>query len=285
MKVYPFKIPKKPNENVIFQVDRSRRFYDKLHQHQEIQLSYIISGRGKLVVGNKITTFTSGDFIGIGSNLPHLFLSHPDSDSSHMASIFFTENAFGPDFFENQEMIVLQPVFKDLPFGFMLKDKSGFIEYLFHQLKNEHKFQLFLKLLELLRFVVKVDKTPLVQKPYAFRISKNQGQRLQLIFDHVMQNFQNEILLEDVAQKIHMSKNAFCRFFKQRTNKTFFQFLTEIRIQHACELLKETTETPISEIALLSGYPSISNFNRQFKEITHMNPRTYRYRIIQDIEV
>lgn len=284
MKVYPFKIPKKPKENVIFQVDRSKRFYDKLHQHQEIQLSYIISGRGKLVVGNEITTFKSGDFIGIGSNLPHLFLSHPDSDISHRASIFFTENAFGQGFFANQEMIVLQLVFKDLLFGFMVKDKSGFIEDLFHQLKNEHKFQLFLKLLELLRFVAKMDKTPLVQKPYTFRISKNQGQRLQLIFDHVMQNFQNEILLEDVAQKIHMSKNAFCRFFKQRTNKTFFQFLTEIRIQHACELLKEMTETPISEIALLSGYPSISNFNRQFKEITHMNPRTYRYRIIQDIE-
>jgi AraC-like DNA-binding protein len=276
MKVYPFKIPKKPRENIVLQLDKGNRFYDKLHQHEEIQLSYIFSGKGKLVVGNSISTFSPHEFIAVGSNVPHLFLSPLGSVNARMLSIFFTRESFGETFFDNQEMKTLQPFWKRLPNGFKVKDKDFFIKKLLVELKNEDKFQLFVKLMELLKFVTETKTTPIIQGPYAVKVTKDQGQRLQLVFDYAMQNFQSEIYLEDAARKIHMSKNAFCRFFKQRTNKTFFEFLAEIRIQHACQLMAENPETPISEIAFQSGYNTISNFNRQFRETTKMNPRAYR---------
>jgi len=276
MKVYPFKIPKKPNENIILQIDRSSHFFDKLHQHEEIQMSYILAGKGKLVVGNSITAFEPGDFVAIGSNVPHLFLSQQESKDSHMMSIFFTKDSFGSRFFENQEMTSLQPLFKWLPYGFKGKDEEGFIGQLFLGLKNGDKFGLFMGLLKLLNYLTKKETTQILEEAYTFKISTNQGQRLQIVFDHVMQHFQNEISLEGIAMKVHMSKNAFCRFFKQRTNKTFFQFLAELRIQHACELLKENPETSIAEIATYSGYNSISNFNRQFKELKQTSPRAFR---------
>lgn len=275
MKVYPFKIPKKPKENIILQIDRAQRFYDKLHQHEEIQLSCILSGKGKLVVGNTVTTFEAGDFIAIGSNLPHLFLSPVDGGTSHMISIFFIKSSFGATFFENQEMQHLLPVWEYLPIGFKVKD-SKVIKNLFLELKNENKFQLFIKLLKLLYYLTKIEKTPIIEGAYTLSASKNQGERLQIVFDYVIQNFQTEIKLEHIAEKIHMSKNAFCRFFKQRTNKTFFQFIAEIRIQHACELIREQPEASILDIAAQSGYNTLSNFNRQFKAVKQINPSTYR---------
>ena len=278
MKVYPFKIPKRPKENIILQIDRDLRFYDKLHQHEEIQLSYLLSGKGKLVVGSTITTFEPGDFIAIGSNLPHLFLSLVNDEESHMISIFFTKKSFGDSFFENQEMQDLLPVWEYLPFGFKVSDEKSIIKKLFLQLKNENKFQLFIKLLELLQHLTLVKKAPIIESPHTFKINKYQGERLQVVFDYVMQNFQAEIKLEQIAEKIHMSKNAFCRFFKQRTNKTFFQFLAEIRIQHACELIREQPEISILEVASQSGYNTLSNFNRQFKVIKQVNPSSYRNR-------
>lgn len=276
MKVYPFKIPKKPKENIILQIDKALRFYDKLHQHEEIQLSYVLAGKGKLVVGNSISTFKSGDFIAIGSNVPHLFLSPLDSGESHMVSIFFTKNSFGDTFFENQEMQYILPIWQHLPFGFKVGEKTSVIKNLFSELKNENKFQLFIKLLELLEHLTQVPKTPMIESPYTFKINGYQGERLQVIFDYVMQNFKTEIQLKHIAEKIHMSKNAFCRFFKQRTNKTFFQFLAEIRIQHACELLREQPEASILDISSQCGYNTLSNFNRQFKVIKQMNPSDYR---------
>lgn len=284
MKVYPFKIPKRPNENIILQIDRSPQFYDKLHSHEEIQLSYIVQGKGKLIVGNEVTTFESGDFVAIGSNVPHLFLSQIASNHSHMISIFFTMDSFGTVFFQNQEMEVLKPLFQKLPYGFKSWDDKDFIKDLFLELKNENKFELFLGLLKLLSYLSKKETTQILQEPHTFRISKNQGQRLQIVFDDVMQHFQNEISLKEISDKVHMSKNAFCRFFKERTNKTFFQFLAEIRIQHACELLRESPETSIAEIATLSGYNTISNFNRQFKNIKNVSPRTFRNQLTKIIQ-
>ena len=276
MKVYPFTIPKKPNENIVLQIDRAERFYDKLHQHEEIQLGYVVEGKGKLLVGNSVTTFNAGDFIAIDSNLPHMFLSEIGHHVSHMRSIFFTRASFGSNFFNNQEMHALVPFWESLPYGFKVTGDTGYIGNIFLQLINDDKFKLFTKLLELLHHLTKVKCFPIVEKGYVTKISKDQGQRLQLVFDYVMQNFQNEILLDDVSEKIHMTRNAFCRFFKQRTNKTFFQFLVEIRIQHASVLLKEKPELPIAEIAALSGYRSISNFNYQFKTITQLSPSSYK---------
>ena len=54
MKVLPFKIPKPEKDAFVFQIDDDEAFYDKLHQHEEIQLSYIVKGKGTLIVGDAI---------------------------------------------------------------------------------------------------------------------------------------------------------------------------------------------------------------------------------------
>ena len=73
-----------------------------------------------------------------------------------------------------------------------------------------------------------------------------------------------------------MSTNGFCKYFKKRTNKTYFQFLTEIRITKACTLLKENPELSIAAIAELSGFQTLSHFNRKFKYYKKVSPSIYR---------
>ena len=53
MKVLPFKIPKPKNEALVYQIDREHVFYDQLHQHGEIQISYVEKGSGTLIVGDR----------------------------------------------------------------------------------------------------------------------------------------------------------------------------------------------------------------------------------------
>ena len=50
MKVLPFKIPKPENNVLIYQVDRAKLFYDRLHQHEEIQISIVIAPMRKLLI-------------------------------------------------------------------------------------------------------------------------------------------------------------------------------------------------------------------------------------------
>tara|TARA_R110000868_G_scaffold99603_5_gene274066 strand:+ start:938 stop:1168 length:231 start_codon:yes stop_codon:yes gene_type:complete len=75
-----------------------------------------------------------------------------------------------------------------------------------------------------------------------------------------------------------MTKNAFCKYFKKRTNKTYIQFLNELRIEHASQLLRKSIEQPIAEISELSGFNNLSNFNRQFKNIKGHSPSFARKR-------
>ena len=63
MKVLPFKIPKPLHDALIYQVDFEDAFYDKLHQHEEIQMSWIVEGKGTLIVGDTINNYKKDDII------------------------------------------------------------------------------------------------------------------------------------------------------------------------------------------------------------------------------
>ena len=90
-----------------------------------------------------------------------------------------------------------------------------------------------------------------------------------------MQHYRRPIALAEVAQLANMTEKAFCRFFKKSTQKTLIQFITELRISHACKLLL-TEEFSIGEICFASGFGNLSNFNRVFKRVTGQTPKAYR---------
>lgn len=276
MKVLPFQIPKPLHENLIVQQDRVPMFYGQLHQHKELQLSLIVKGKGKLIVGDSVHRFETGDFFAIAPHSPHLFSNEPSQDGVHMVSLFFTEKTFGEGFFELPELEEVHPFFKMAKEGFRLNSDKKIVEGLMLRILASDKLERFMGLLQLLQKLSLVQKQPLTQFLYPKEISTSEGKRMQLIFDYAIKNFQDDITLENASGLVHMTPNAFCRFFKQRTNKTFFQFLIELRIEHACQLLlKDEKDSSVAEISERSGFSSISNFNRQFRKLKGTVPSRY----------
>lgn len=265
MKVQPFQIPKPLNENLIVQIDRAKSFYDILHKHNEIQLSLIVKGYGKLIVGDSIHQFQTGDFFAIGANSPHLFKSEKEQGHVHMITVFFTKETFGENFFNLPDLEELRSFFNFVVDGFQLQSNYEEISELFMKFPNASKTTRVLLFLELLQELVQADRKSLTNFTYPKETGSLAGKRMQTIFDYVLHNFQNEVTLDTVSNLIHMTPNAFCKFFKKRTNKTFFQFLIELRIEHACQLLQSHSDLSIAEISELSGFKSISNFNKKFK--------------------
>ncbi|WP_419210931.1 AraC family transcriptional regulator [Maribacter sp. X9] len=276
MKVLPFKIPKPVDEQLIVQIDKEPIFYNRLHQHEEIQISHIINGSGKLLVGDSIHQFSKGDTYIIGSNLPHIFKSVPGADDAHMVTVFFTENTFGPAFFNMACFEKLQAFFSNSITGFKATSTDKDIGKMMLKLSEQEKLERFITFLKLLELLSQVDSEPLTKFIYSKSLTSNEGERLQVIFDFVFKNFHKSISLEEISNMAYMTPNAFCRFFKQRTNKTFFQFLIELRIEHACQLLKSKKELNINLVSDRSGFNSISNFNKKFKKIKGMSPSEYQ---------
>lgn len=277
MRVFPFKIPKPKEEALIYQEDREVVFYGKLHQHEEIQISYIANGEGTILVGDTITGYQKGNIIAIGSNLPHVFRSEVNThETSVMLTLFFTTNSFGNNFFDLPEFKTLEPFFTAIKNGFKIEAAPKKIVNQFLKLKNANEFDRFLLFFKLIKNICLSEKKTLSNFIYNKPLTDSQGKRMQLVFDYVMTNYQRDISLEEIASISNMTKNAFCRYFKLRTNKTFFQFLIDIRIERAGKLLLKNRELSVIEIAELCGFNNISNFNRKFKELKHKSPLQYR---------
>ena len=77
-----------------------------------------------------------------------------------------------------------------------------------------------------------------------------------------------------------MSTAAFCRYFKEKTGKTFINFVNEMRIAYACKLLIEGRMS-ISQICFECGFNNLANFNRSFKKITGHTPSVYQEQFVK----
>ncbi|ASV30695.1 AraC family transcriptional regulator [Maribacter cobaltidurans] len=277
MKVLPFIIPKSPSENLVFQIDEEIRFYDKLHQHEEIQISYISRGHGKLVLMDSIHPYHPNDLFVLGSNMPHLFKSEgTDKSTSKMYTLFFTNESFGKDFFDLLELQYLKSFFTKVQNGFKILENQKELGLILQKMEDKNRLDRFLGLLHLLKRFCEVPiKSLSLGAPSKIR-SLDEGERLQRIFDLVIQNFKRPISLEEVAELTYMTKNSFCRFFKKHTNQSFFDFLISYRVEHACQQLAQSKNDAIMNIAEGCGFQSQSNFNRRFKEIKGVTPTEYR---------
>lgn len=277
MKVLPFKIPKPEHDALVYQEDHEFVFYNKFHQHEEIQVSYIAEGEGTLIVGDTINHYSKGDVLVIGSNLPHVFKSEViENVKSLMLTLFFNKDAFGKLFFDLEEMRELKSFFNRSENGFKAISHKQKLQYYFFKLKESSKFECFIILLKILDILSKSRYKPLSSFIYKKEYSDIEGKRMRDVMEYTMDNYQKTICLEDIAKISAMTKNAFCKYFKKRTNKTYFQFLSELRIAYTCKLLLATNDDSIAEIAYKSGFNNISNFNRQFKSVMEIVPSEYK---------
>lgn len=277
MKVLPFNIIKSKRDSLILQEDKERVFYSQLHQHKEIQISLILKGTGSLVVGNTVNRYNEGNILVFGSNLPHVFKSDENVlEDSHMITLFFTKDSFGIGFFETEELKRLHSFFKKAENGFKISASKRIILNL-ETLFKASKLDRFIGFLTLLKQVNNSKHKTLSSFVSFKKFSDNEGKRMNAVYSYTLSNFQKSITLDRISEEAAMTKNAFCKYFKKRTNKTYTTFLNELRIEKSCNLLQTNTEYTIAEIAEKSGFQNISNFNRIFKRFKKVSPREFRH--------
>jgi AraC-like DNA-binding protein len=282
MKALSFKVPKTRNQSIRVQVDHQAYFYDNFHYHPEVQISYIIEGTGTRIIGDSVGRFNKNELYIIGSNIPHIFKSdriyyEKNSPISHAISYYFTENAFGNKFFNLPETKEINDLLVDAKKIVFYEEKSlANIKDDFIEITNREGFEKLHMFFRVLHRISKLKNQILLSKTnYELRNTEKHGKRINDIFDFVINNYEKNITLQKAAEIANLSTTAFCRFFKERTRKSFTEFVNEVRIGEACKLLSRD-DFNISQICYEVGFNNISNFNRKFKEITNLTPRHYR---------
>jgi len=106
------------------------------------------------------------------------------------------------------------------------------------------------------------------------------SQKINKVYHYTIDHFREPISLAQVASLTNHSIAAFCRYFKTRTRKSYFQYLTEIRIAYACERLMEGN-LDVTRVCFASGFNNLSNFHKQFKKVMGLTPSEYRHKSLR----
>jgi AraC-like DNA-binding protein len=282
MRPHLLKIPLNPDHSFNIRYDKVPHFYKMWHYHHEIELVYIIKGSGLQFIGDNIHHFKPGDLIMFGSLLPHLWRSdeqylHPDSEEKVEAIVIhFLPESLGNNFFdlsENKKISkLLENAKRALRINGNTRDKVA--EMMQHLLIAE-KTERIILLLQILSRISNSTETEMVNREIAIHNNPAEVDRLNDIYQYILDHFSTEITLEEIAKVANITPPAFCRYFKARTKKTFSKFLLEIRTAHAAQLLTETSKS-VAEICFESGFNNFSNFNRHFKTIMGRTPLAHR---------
>ncbi|MBD0777520.1 AraC family transcriptional regulator [Maribacter sp. ANRC-HE7] len=273
----------KPEYSFLARQDTMPCIEQDWHFHPELELIYFLKSKGTRYVGNSIGNFEEGELYLIGSNVPHLFRNHREyyNDNDEEAAVDlivvkFTSDFLGDAFKELPEAKRLQTLFENANRGLQFSKAATYLvhTHMMGLVRAEGLSRIvgLLKILDILS--VSENYGFLCSNGFDNSYKKTEKERMARIISFLNENFENKIELESVASIAHMAPNAFCRYFKKRTQKSFVQYLNEIRIGHACKLLIEG-ELQITTICYHSGFNTLTNFNRQFKTLMKMTPTEY----------
>ncbi len=259
-------------------------FFDpNWHFHPHYQLFLVEEGTGTRFIGDSIRPFVGGDLVMLGPNLPHLWRSDKvyfESQSTLRTRgivVYFSENFLGDTFFHHQEMGLLRQLLQNARRGleWVGDAQEQAIRSLRQILKTPDGFGRVLAFLSLLHDLSLAGNHQFITSiGYTNTAKPSETDRIQLVHDYVLGHFHDHINLETVADLAGMTPSAFCRYFKMRANKTFSDFVSEVRVGHACKLLIDGSLS-VTQVSYESGYRTLSNFNRQFKEVTGQTPSSY----------
>ncbi len=283
MKVVQFTIPVASDSSIVVQEDVLPHFYVHLHRHKEIQITWIKEGTGTLIAGNYMQPFQPGDIYVIGANQPHLFKSDPvyfnkrKKKKVEALSLFFNPVQFTTTVLSLPETKSIHAFIGQSNAGLQVPSSSAkkiIAEMIqVQQAKQAYRLSSFIQLLQTLSNIK--GNRVLSSASNIYSISDAEGLRMNDVYHYTMEHYTNSIKLSEIASVAHLTTQAFCRYFKKHTRKSYIRFLNEIRINEACKLMTGSAVINISSIAFECGFSSAVSFNRVFKQVTGVSPSRY----------
>ena len=265
------------------------RFVLPLHKHVEYEIMLFTQGSGKQFVGEGVSDYKAGDMALIGSNVPHLHLCHTKLDATSASNPEEKGSAgeaiqFRPDIFPGQmegipDYHLIHDLLQKSQYGIRFYDE-GLFDGMLEMVREFDSSGYTSRIVCLLRMLEKLHDCQhfrlLSDTAYnQANLIPDVKEPVNKVYAYLYNHFKEKVTLGEIAEFVNQNPAALCRYFKQRTDRSIFQCLAEIRIEHACKLLTYS-KMNVSQIAYESGYNSVTHFVAQFEKITKRTPSEYR---------
>lgn len=284
MKAQLLKVSMSPAQSFSIRQDVAPSVNNKWHYHPEFELVYFSKGTGTQFIGDSISRFNQGDIVLVGPQLPHFwrfddvyFRNNDPEGNPDIRVIHFSESLLGDSFLNLPENKLLKSVLEKSRRGLRIKGKNKqHIADLISEMPKAEGIDRIIILMQVLAEITKCEKLETFSSiGFLHETEPHEKDRINDIYDYSYANFKNKISLEEIADVAKISPNSFCRYFKSRTRKTYSQFLIEIKVGRACELLIEHSLN-LKQVCYDCGFNNFASFYKCFKKITGKSPLSYQ---------
>ncbi|WP_207535283.1 AraC family transcriptional regulator [Desertivirga arenae] len=290
MKPQLLRLSKEPTQSFTVRRDLVPDVNNKWHYHAEIELIHFSKGKGTQFVGDSIKHFQSGDVVLIGSELPHLCRFdeiHFEKAATHPVDtrvVHFHPNFWGEPFTNLPENKILKDVLEKAKRGIKVGGQARkVVAELIEKMLQVDGLERMLLLIQALHEIAKSSGITVLSS-IGFKSDYRESEKISDIYSYTFKHFKKKISLEEIAEIANVSPNSFCRFFKQKTGKTYSQFILELKVGHACKLLIEDNFT-VKQICYESGFNNFASFHKYFKVITGKSPSAYQKEFLKKNKV
>jgi len=246
------------------------------HYHPEIELVYVEADAGIRHVGSHISGYTQSDLVFIGSNIPHLNFDYRLRSDYHQVVIQLREDFLGSAIGLAPEFSTIQQLFKKASSGVAFgADTKALVVDRLKQLHQLSSFQQLMELISIFQILANSKDFELLNDDdMSIRFFLKDKIRMGAIYEYIDANYNRSPDVNVVAEKVHLTPPAFCRYFKRQTNMTFTDFVNQYRIDMAKNHLMQ--DKNITETCYAVGFESLSYFNKLFNRIVGQNPSDFK---------
>lgn len=255
---------------------------EKIHWHNYLQIALCTGGKGKFIFTNKEYDVEKGDIFIVSNFENHVAISNLPDSTDYIFVIFLPNLIASP----GSSQFDFEYLY---PFWYNSKTFNNKIEHSSVEAKaiGQHvmelkeiwdkkeaafKHELDAGLRKILALLIKHYKTTYDEY---YSINRNNHTKIQEALHYINGNFDKNITLAEIADKLYISESTFRHLFKESIRMPFKEYITYLRLTKARKLLL-TTDLSIDEIANESGYTNINQFYKVFYKYVFISPAEYR---------
>lgn len=254
------------------------RNIDYLHFHNHLEIGFCYSGKGTLTLEDEDRIFTGGMFSVIPKNFPHT----TNSDGATLSSweyLFIDADTFLAEFYHDNPIMadrMIRRVNRKVHFC-KVTEMPEMVE-LIHQIMEimRNRRELYLEEAKgiVLALLVEIARWNKVEGEAEGKPVGNSS-LISPALDYISEFPDQQIRIEELAQMCHISETHFRRSFSECMNMTPVEYINWVRIKTACDELKKTNDS-IGDIAVRTGFTTLSTFNRNFQKVMGISPHEWR---------
>ncbi len=247
----------------------------QVHLHNYHELYFLLSGARQYFIEHTIYNVEPGELVIVPKN--HLHCTTKHLSAGYDRYLIYCSDEFIKPVKALSASDEFDKIFNSGCISFSVSQSEkikSLIISMEQELKSNDSYSRLIvagKLNEIISYTLRHGKPKLYE-------SEKTALRIQKVARYISENYTEAITLKDAAQRAYMDSSYFSRQFKKLTGLGFIEYLTEIRIKKATELVDNTTLS-VNQIAEQCGFSSANYFRDVFRKHYNISPLEYRKKV------